>query len=108
MLWLMLAIGAIGLVLGSAFRAPALIAATALAIPLSIFVAWTADMNGWEIGAWASGAFAMLNAGFFCAAAARSRFAASGRTSHASSPSKLSSLPSGGERLHANGSRRNA
>jgi hypothetical protein len=106
MLLFMLAIGAIGLVLGSAFRAPALIAATAIAIPSGVIVAWSAGMNGWAIAAWASGAFAMLNGGFFCAAAARCRLAS--RTSHASSPPALPSLPSGGERLHANGSQRNA
>jgi hypothetical protein len=108
MLWLMLAIGAIGLVLGGAFRAPALIAATALAIPLSIIVAWSAGMNGWEIGAWACGAFAMLNTGFFFAASARSRLGPAGPTSPASSTSTVTPLPSGGERSHANGRQRNA
>jgi hypothetical protein len=115
MLWLMLVIGAIGLVVGGAFRAPALIAATALAIPSSIIIASSAGMNGWEIGAWAFGAFAMLNIGFFCAASARNRFGPAVRASKTSSipkakPStpKAKPLPSGGERSHANGRQRNA
>jgi hypothetical protein len=108
MLWLMLAIGAIGLVLGGAFRAPALIAATALAIPFSITMAWSAGMNGWEIGAWACGAFAMLNAGFFCALSARNRLGPAGPTSKASPTPTVTPLPSTGERSHANRRQRNA
>ena len=71
MLWLMVAIGVIGLVLGGAFRAPALLLATAASIVGSIAVCASSGMTAAQTAGWALCAFAVLNAGYFCAASIR-------------------------------------
>lgn len=73
MVWLLVAIGVVGILLGGAFRAPALIVATAVSILTSVLVARYLGMSGAQTTGWAFGAFGILNAGFFGAAFIRMR-----------------------------------
>jgi hypothetical protein len=71
MLWLLVAIGLVGLLLGGAFRAPALVAATGVAIAATIATSAASGISAFQTIGWVLGAIALLNAGFFCAAWAR-------------------------------------